>query len=55
MWLNVDQGVYIAGLNSSGAAAKGGLKTGDVIIKADEKPMANTAQLQINFFYIIAD
>jgi Do/DeqQ family serine protease len=44
--LQVEQGVYIAGVNASGAAAKGGLKTGDVIVKADGKPIENTAQLQ---------
>jgi serine protease Do len=40
------RGIYVAGLNTSSAAADGGMETGDIIIKINEVPVNSSPQLQ---------
>lgn len=44
--LSVIRGVYISSVNLESAAEEAGLKSGDVIVEIDGKPVNNVAQLQ---------
>jgi S1-C subfamily serine protease len=43
--LPVKEGVLITGVLQNGPAYEGGLRPGDVVVKIDERPIANQAQL----------
>jgi len=41
----VKAGALITGVLQNGPAARGGLKPGDVVVRVDDKPVANTDDL----------